>query len=397
MKDLLPDWNLAKFIGNPLQWHEWCGQIKSTIDSQSQSEDIKLTYLKTLVLGKAKDAIVEFAYCGKMYIVTLKTLERKFGQAKAVVTAHLDKLANHPSIKIHSSDQIIHFSTTVSSLVGVFRSLSYDADLQSSSFLNQAVQKLPPNLKESWSLHTVKKDLIRPTLLDFNNWLKESAECYDRMKTTSFRSKSEDTNSSGAVKTTVSSKVFASSSKSSSVSRQSRSSKNDHPPCVLCKSQHPIWRCQTFKEKTPTQPAKIAAENQLCFSCLNGKHSFRTCPNQRKCNREGCRSTHNILLHGAERIFPASGQNKSADASQPKVNSTKTSKTAVDNASTHGTSSTSGLTSITDVKGLLQVLEVALEGQSQKCSRVLCDKACSHSWISGELAKRLHLRGNRSI
>ena len=140
------------------------------------------------------------------------------------------------------------------------------------------------------------------------------------MKTTYFRSKPEDTNSNGAVKTKVSAKVFASNSKSYSVNRQSQSSKNDHEPCVLCKSQHPIWRCQNIKEKTPTQRAKIAAENQLCFSCLNGKHSFRTCPNQRKCNREGCRSTHNILLHGAERIFPASGRNKSADASQPKVN-----------------------------------------------------------------------------
>ena len=109
-----------------------------------------------------------------------------------VVTAHLDKLANYLSIKM----QIIHFSTNVSSLVGVFRSLSYDADLQSSSLLNQTVQKFPPNLKESWSLHTVKRNLILPTMLDFNDWLKERAEGHDRMKTTYFRSKPEDTNSS---------------------------------------------------------------------------------------------------------------------------------------------------------------------------------------------------------
>ena len=29
--DLLQDWNLAKFNGNPLQWHEWYGQFKSAI------------------------------------------------------------------------------------------------------------------------------------------------------------------------------------------------------------------------------------------------------------------------------------------------------------------------------------------------------------------------------
>ena len=57
------------------------------------------------------------------------------------------------------------------------------------------------------------------------------------------------------------------------------------------------------------------------------------------------------------RIFPASASNKSADASQPNLNSTKTSTTAVDNTSTQGTNSTSGLTSITDVKGILEVLQ----------------------------------------
>ena len=165
-----------------------------------------------------------------MYRDALKMLERKFGQSQAVATAHLDKLASYPSIKMHSSDQIINFFITVSSFVGVFRSLSYDADLQILSLLYQAVQKLQSNLKESRSLHTVKRDLIRTTMLDFNNWLKERAEGNDRMKTTSFRSKPEYTKSSGAVKTKMSSKVFASSSKSSSVSRQFQSSKNDHPP-----------------------------------------------------------------------------------------------------------------------------------------------------------------------
>ena len=148
--DLLPDWNLAKFKGNPLQWHEWYSHFKSAIDSHAFSDDIKLTYLKTLVVFKAKDAIAEIAYCEKVYRDALKTLDQKFRQPQAVVTAHIDQLANYLSNKIHSSNQIIIcFPTKVSSLVGVFRSLSYDADFRSSSLLNHAVKKMPPNLKES--------------------------------------------------------------------------------------------------------------------------------------------------------------------------------------------------------------------------------------------------------
>ena len=125
-------------------------EFKSAIDSQSITDDVKLTYLKTLVTGKAKakTAIAEFAYCGAMYKDALRTLERKFGQPQAVVSAHLDKLNSFPPLKMHNSDNIINYSGCISSLVGVFKSLSYDSDLKSAALLNTAVQKLPPNMKE---------------------------------------------------------------------------------------------------------------------------------------------------------------------------------------------------------------------------------------------------------
>ena len=74
--DPLPEWKLAHCIGDTLQWHEWYGQFKSMIDSQLLKNDVKLTYLKTLVTGKAKITIAEFAYCGLMYKDKLRTLER---------------------------------------------------------------------------------------------------------------------------------------------------------------------------------------------------------------------------------------------------------------------------------------------------------------------------------
>ena len=135
-RDHLPEWKLAQYSGDPLQWHEWYGQFKSAIDSAPLTDDLKLTYLNTLVSGKAKTTIAEFAYSGTMYKDALKTLERKFGQPQTVVSAYLDKLANYPPVKMHNSDSIISYSATVSSLVGVFRSLNYLQDLSSASLMN---------------------------------------------------------------------------------------------------------------------------------------------------------------------------------------------------------------------------------------------------------------------
>ena len=69
--DHLPNWNLAQFDDNPSNWHEWFGQFKSTVDSAVVTDDTKLTYLKTLVTGKAKTAnlrnLVLVALCTRMH------------------------------------------------------------------------------------------------------------------------------------------------------------------------------------------------------------------------------------------------------------------------------------------------------------------------------------------
>ena len=145
------------YNGDPLQWHEWNGQFRSAIDSAPLSNDVKLTYLKMLVTGKAKTAIAEFAYCGTMYQEALKTLERKFGLPHAVVSAHLDKLSGFPPLKMHNSENMIAYSATISALVGVFCSLKYEHDLSTAAPLGQTVQKLPPNMKEAWSCTPSRK------------------------------------------------------------------------------------------------------------------------------------------------------------------------------------------------------------------------------------------------
>ena len=251
--DPLPEWILAEFNGDPLKSYEGYGQFKSAIDSQPLTDDVKLTYLKTLVAGNAKIAIAEFTYCGLMYKDALRTLERKFGQPKTVVSAHLDKLSSFQPLKMHNSDNIINYSAAISSLVGVFKSLSYDADLKSASLLNRVVQKLPPNMKESWSLFTVKKHWVKPTLLDFNDWRKEKAEAHDLMKQSATEAKPEE-NITSVTETKTASKVFASNSQQRETKKQMPSaSTNTYFQCIVCKGNHRLWECRIFMENTPVR------------------------------------------------------------------------------------------------------------------------------------------------
>ena len=94
------------------------------------------------------------------------------------------------------------------------------------------------------------------------------------------------------------------------------------------------------------------------------------------------------MLHGAEKIFPRkseSGKDSNAETTSCSVTTATQKKDEV----------TSCLPSVSDVKGLLQKTEVELQ-TSEKSERVLvlCDSACSDSWISFELARKLDVRGS---
>ncbi len=375
-RDPLPEWKLDKFDGDPMQWHEWYGQFRSAIDSGSMSNDVKLTYLKTLVTGKAKCAIAEFAYCGEMYEDALATLKRKFGQPQTVVCAYLEKLGKYPPVKMHNSESLIKYSEVISSIVGVFRSLGYDHDLKSASLVNQAISKLPPNLKESWHFHTVKSKLEKPTFVNFSSWLQDRAEAHDRMQHGILNFKTSETSSSKP-KTANAKNFVVSSSKE----------KPDPAPtaCPMCKQKHHLYQCSAFKAKTATDRAKFAASIKYCFSCLNGEHSFRDCSRGFKCAQKDCKSSHHTLLHGAEKVFPKKNSPKKPE--QSKDDQEKRS-------SQNHSSVTESTTSLAKLSGLLPIIEVVASSPSGKVKTVaLCDSGSSHSWISQSLANKLQLSG----
>ena len=117
---------------------------------------------------------------------------------------------------------------------------------------------------------------------------------------------------------------------------------------------------------------------------------FRHRKSPRKCRKECCNSSHNSLLHGAERVFPAepstnnniNSSKSNADTSRPATGQQQRSKTTT-------------LSSVTDVKGLLQVTELKLTNSfgTNTTALVLFNTACSNSWVSNSLADRLGLQG----
>ena len=192
------------------------------------------------------------------------------------------------------------------------------------------------------------------------------------MKSTSSKVNSETLGNVNVIKTKTASKTFAA---TTSPHQQTNLSKTKPEKllskCAACTEDHPLWKCPTFRKKTPTERAKLVAQAKLCFSFFQPDHSFRQCPQLRKCTKEGCGSTHNTFLHGSEGVFKK----------QPQPGNQANTRTP----GCIGTTATCGqsvecldLLSVTDVKGLIQVTEVELKLSSDKSEKVfaLCDSAC---------------------
>ena len=143
-------------------------------------------------------------------------------------------------------------------------------------------------------MHIVRHNWQRRTLLDFNNWLKENTEGHEELRVLNSTTKKNE--EPVKPKTT---KYFAANSQVTSKAQD----KSKFPPCVLCKGSQALWNCAVFREKNATQRAKFQAEQKPCFPCLNGNHNFRQCSRAKKCPKPECDSTHNVLLHGANKRF----------------------------------------------------------------------------------------------
>ena len=167
----LPKLKLNNFDGNPLEWPEWASMFIATVDQRPIPDSEKMSHLKTLLTGKARSAISGMGYSGQFYGTAWSILERKFGRPHVIIDAQLESLRKASQVKPHDSTDLISFSVIVSNFVNVLKEYKQIGDLQSSSTLYVAVDKLPQVLKEKWWFYVDDKDEDWPDLIMFEKWL----------------------------------------------------------------------------------------------------------------------------------------------------------------------------------------------------------------------------------
>ena len=139
-----------------------------------------MTYLQNSVVGKTKEKIQPYS-CDPAYNPTaLKELMNHFGDPTFVVNAFINQLEGwHPN-KDYNKQNFVSFASFLKRLVQAFDYLGFKADLQSSTLMKKAKEKIPHYILIKWREHTITSIGNQPTLFEFQKWLEVLAQVYDK-------------------------------------------------------------------------------------------------------------------------------------------------------------------------------------------------------------------------
>ena len=109
-----------------------------------------------------------------------------------IIDAQLESLRKASQVKRHNSTGLISFSVIVSNFVNVLKEQKRIGDLQSSSTLYIAVDKLPQILKEEWWFYVDDKDKDWPDQIIFEKWLSKRAFVHEGLSAFKGERREED-------------------------------------------------------------------------------------------------------------------------------------------------------------------------------------------------------------
>ena len=239
IRSSLPKLKLAEFSGDPLEWPEWSQLFQATVHAANIDDSVKMNHLKTMVTGKAKEAIAGHGYTAEMYNVAWNVLVRNFGKPQKVVNAQLKRIYSFPPMKPYDGAALIKFARIVSSCVNVLTQFNYVGDLNSEGVLVSATRKLTLDTKTKWLTYVKQMNLYQPGFAVFSEWLNDIADVQDELLLYS------NLNADRA-KTSYKEKVEGSTFATSAPDTASENSKYQRE-CALKDGKHPIWKCEKFK------------------------------------------------------------------------------------------------------------------------------------------------------
>jgi len=272
----LPEATLPKFDGQYENWLSFKNTFIAMIDSQTDLSDVeKLQYLRSALKGEAANKIRFLTIEGANYHQAWELLKRSYEVKRILISRHLSLLLNTPVLERETTDGLSKLADDTQQHVASLAALG--VNVGSEILVNLLESKLPKSVSEKWE-ESLDRDEF-PKIDDLYEFLYRTAVRISKRVRAGMSKQSEDKFTPPAKKARTSNKAFV-------------VGIANH--CPACKNnQHPLFKCNKFKQLTVPKRIECVKNAMLCYNCLRS-HRGKPC-NYTNCTV--CQKRHNTLLH----------------------------------------------------------------------------------------------------
>jgi hypothetical protein len=278
----LPVIQIPEFSGHFEKWLSFRDVFQSLIHNNNNLNSIeKMHYLKSSLSGDALHTIENLAISGANYDEAWSLLEKRYGNERLIVQAHIRKILNSPAINKCTAASLRQLSDDVRSNLAALKALNRPVQHWDDILVTIIPDKLDFHSNREWQGKLGNEMPDSKTLLDFlENRYQHVASITASSANQTSQEKSGQNKSS----------KHQSSSNSVIINKQS---------CAFCKkTNHSLHQCTSFLRLSTDEKLKQVISLKLCENCLRGNHSTANCKSNNTCR--DCKNRHHTLLHGTK-------------------------------------------------------------------------------------------------
>lgn len=288
----LPPIQIGKFDGDFQHWTAFHDLFTKMVDQEaSLSGAQKLYYLKQCVQGDAEKLIRSYQISDANYLQAWNALKARYKSKRQIANSTFRTLFGLSKLATESASSIRAQLDTFLEAVNQLHSLGMPTQEWDDILVFMFAEKLDLTTRRYWELSLTEDEF--PSLRELHTFLETRARSLQACGTTISTSKSSTSDRSQ----NYGNRKIGTTKAHHSTNSSSSSGTSSGTKCPICCSTHFVFSCPEFIKKTTRERYNLAVEHHLCFNCLRGSHSTKSCTSGR-CRT--CNSRHHTLLHYQE-------------------------------------------------------------------------------------------------
>ena len=299
----LPKVEIDCFDGNPRDYQSFISTFDEMIDSVLDDGQLKLVRLLQYTTGVAKSAIRNCTLVGGDlgYKRARDILKSRFGNVHLITQSIVSDLKSGNKVsKPMELQQLADDLSVASTALGKLGKMS---EVNTQQMIVDILERCPIYVRNKWRRKALdyKRDHdAYPEFNDFVHFMQNiSLDACDPVY-------GSNLNGTSSMK---------------GVSYHTVTQQDPTSSCIVCKQDHSLYRCDTFRGMSPRARRDFAFQNKLCFNCLQAGHRYTNCPKETLCSVPGCNQKHSKFLHVKDNRTPgfSAEQNPTVDVNGTQV------------------------------------------------------------------------------